>query len=166
MKELGDNFFREKKYYEAIFKYCMELIKGNDDIKIYSNRSLAYIKLHNYVSAKDDIEICINRDTNNHIYWGRLGYVLSKIGNYEKSLLSYYKAYELNNLLVYQESIDIVKRKMILNDLPTEYIKYLDNLSTNALETLLIKDLHNYIDNPLELFKNEEIREIIKGLIV
>lgn len=55
-KELGNKYFKEGQYPEAIKEYGLALKRNPNDHTIYSNRAAAYMKLGEYHLGLQDCE--------------------------------------------------------------------------------------------------------------
>jgi len=125
LKSIGDEFFYENMFEEAIEKYTLALHFDSDDkYKIYLNRCLSFYKLKKYNKALSDAIKAIRLKPDNAKSWGRLGSCLSALGRKSQSIYAFKKAYELEPL---NENYKMEANKEIdLNDSDTEVEDYED----------------------------------------
>jgi tetratricopeptide (TPR) repeat protein len=125
LKSIGDNFFNENMFEEAIEKYTLALEFDSDDkYKIYLNRCLSFYKLKKYNKALSDAIKATRLKPDNAKSWGRLGSCLSALGRKSQSIYAFKKAYELEPL---NENYKMEANKEIdLNDSDTEVEDYED----------------------------------------
>jgi len=125
LKSIGDNFFNENMFEEAIEKYTLALDFDSDDkYKIYLNRCLSFYKLKKYNKALSDAIKATRLKPDNAKSWGRLGSCLSALGRKSQSIYAFKKAYELEPL---NENYKMEANKEIdLNDSDTEVEDYKD----------------------------------------
>ena len=99
LKSIGDEFFYENMFEEAIEKYTLALDFDSDDkYKIYLNRCLSFYKLKKYNKALSDAIKATRLKPDNAKSWGRLGSCLSALGRKSQSIYAFKKAYELEPL--------------------------------------------------------------------
>jgi tetratricopeptide (TPR) repeat protein len=125
LKSIGDNFFNENMFEEAIEKYTLALDFDSDDkYKIYLNRCLSFYKLKKYNKALSDAIKATRLKPDNAKSWGRLGSCLSALGRKSQAIYAFKKAYELEPL---NENYKMEANKEIdLNDSDTEVEDYKD----------------------------------------
>ena len=125
LKSIGDEFFYENMFEEAIEKYTLALHFDSDDkYKIYLNRCLSFYKLKKYNKALSDAIKATRLKPDNAKSWGRLGSCLSALGRKSQSIYAFKKAYELEPL---NENYKMEANKEIdLNDSDTEVEDYED----------------------------------------
>jgi tetratricopeptide (TPR) repeat protein len=125
LKSIGDEFFYENMFEEAIEKYTLALDFDSDDkYKIYLNRCLSFYKLKKYNKALSDAIKATRLKPDNAKSWGRLGSCLSALGRKSQSIYAFKKAYELEPL---NENYKMEANKEIdLNDSDTEVEDYED----------------------------------------
>ena len=125
LKSIGDNFFNENMFEEAIEKYTLALdFDSNDKYKIYLNRCLSFYKLKKYNKALSDAIKATRLKPDNAKSWGRLGSCLSALGRKSQSIYAFKKAYELEPL---NENYKMEANKEIdFNDSDTEVEDYED----------------------------------------
>ena len=119
LKNIGDAFFNENMFEEAIEKYTLALdFESDDKYKIYLNRCLSFYKLKKYNKALSDAIKATRLKPDNAKSWGRLGSCLSILGRKSQAIYAFKKAYELEPL---NENYKIESNKEIdLNDFVTE----------------------------------------------
>jgi len=64
LKAEGNEFFKAKRYQEAIDKYTQAIANNQNDVTFYSNRSACYAALEQWKEAADDGRSCIMCDKN------------------------------------------------------------------------------------------------------
>jgi tetratricopeptide (TPR) repeat protein len=133
LKNMGDDFFNENMFEEAIEKYTLALDLDSDDkYKIYLNRCLSFYKLKKYNKALSDAIKATRLKPDNAKSWGRLGSCLSALGKKSQAIYAFKKAYELEPL---NENYKIESNKEIdLNDSDTEVEDYEDDKEENDKE--------------------------------
>ena len=133
LKSIGDEFFYENMFEEAIEKYTLALDFDSDDkYKIYLNRCLSFYKLKKYNKALSDAIKATRLKPDNAKSWGRLGSCLSALGRKSQSIYAFKKAYELEPL---NENYKMEANKEIdLNDSDTEVEDYEDDKEENDKE--------------------------------
>jgi len=119
LKNIGDAFFNENMFEEAIEKYTLALdFESDDKYKIYLNRCLSFYKLKKYNKALSDAIKATRLKPDNAKSWGRLGSCLSILEKKSQAIYAFKKAYELEPL---NENYKIESNKEIdLNDFDTE----------------------------------------------
>ena len=85
-KTQGNDFFKNKKYVEAIEKYTEAISEDPTDVTFYSNRSACYAALEQWSEAADDGRQCIICDKNFVKGYFRHALALQNLGNLEGSL--------------------------------------------------------------------------------
>ena len=115
LKSVGDNFFNENMFEEAIDKYTLALdFESDDKYKIYLNRCLSFYKLKKYNKALSDAKEATRLKPDNAKSGGRLGSCLNILGRKSQAVYAFKKAYELEPL---NENYKIEANKEIdLND--------------------------------------------------
>lgn len=94
-KSLGNKFYSEGKYSEAIKHYNNALlIKPNP--QIFANRAACWLKLKQYILAKEDCESAIHYDPNYIKAYVRKGLCHEHLGEWELAIQSLKKAQELD----------------------------------------------------------------------
>jgi len=85
-KNEGNNFFKEKKYAEAIHKYSEAIELDKSDVTFFSNRSACYAALERWQEAAEDGRQCVMTDKNfvKGYFRAALGY--QKLGNLDGAL--------------------------------------------------------------------------------
>lgn len=85
-KNEGNNFFKEKKYVEAIQKYTEAIELDKSDVTFFSNRSACYAALEKWQEAAEDGRQCVITDKNfvKGYFRAALGY--QKLGNLDSAL--------------------------------------------------------------------------------
>ena len=96
LKNIGDDFFNENMFEQAIEKYTLALDFDSDDkYKIYLNRCLSFYKLKKYNKALSDAIKATRLKPDNAKTWGRLGSCLNILGKKYQAVYAFKKAYEL-----------------------------------------------------------------------
>ena len=96
LKNIGDDFFNENMFEQAIEKYTLALHFDSDDkYKIYLNRCLSFYKLKKYNKALSDAIKATRLKPDNAKTWGRLGSCLNILGKKYQAVYAFKKAYEL-----------------------------------------------------------------------
>jgi len=96
-KQRGNNFFREKKFPEAIAEYEDAVKRAPKDAAIRNNLSAALTKIMDFNGAKTQIEKAILLDPKYTKAWARKGDIEFAFKEYHKALESYKKGLELDS---------------------------------------------------------------------
>lgn len=95
-KTLGNQFFQEGKYPEALKHYTEAIKRNPDDAKIYSNRAACYTKLLEFTLALKDCDECIKLDPKFIKGYLRKATIYTAMKESEKAKHSYQKALEID----------------------------------------------------------------------
>ncbi|XP_019876272.2 STI1-like protein [Aethina tumida] len=95
LKELGNNAVKENKFEEAILYYTYAIKQDASNYALYSNRSLAFLKVKQYFFALDDATETIRLNPTWPKGYFRKGEVEFITGRYVDAYESYAKALEL-----------------------------------------------------------------------
>lgn len=97
LKEKGDNCLRENKYQEALTFY--DVVQADNpqysNPAIFSNRSLAHLRLGKYEASLKDALHCLEIDTNFSRGYQRKAAALNALGRYEEAAVSAETGYKL-----------------------------------------------------------------------
>jgi stress-induced-phosphoprotein 1 len=85
----GNGFFEEGKFREAIEEYNEGLKRNPDNIKIYSNRCFAYIKVLDLGNALKDADKCLEVDPKMVKAWVRKGNVHHLMKEFHKAISAF-----------------------------------------------------------------------------
>ncbi|XP_005106703.1 small glutamine-rich tetratricopeptide repeat-containing protein beta isoform X2 [Aplysia californica] len=91
-KEEGNKCMKENKHTEAVIHYTEAIKHEPNSAVLYSNRSLAFLKIDQLYFALDDAEKAIKLEPSWPKGFFRKGEVEFKGGNYTKALMSYRQA--------------------------------------------------------------------------
>lgn len=95
LKNQGNDCVRRKNFAEAVIHYTHAIQKDGKNHVLYSNRSLAFLKLQQFYYALEDAKETIKLQP----YWAkgyfRKGEVHFAVGNHETALLSYEQAFKI-----------------------------------------------------------------------
>lgn len=86
MHSEGNNFFKAKKYEDAIAKYSDAIELDPTDVTFYSNRSACYAAINRWQDAADDGKQCIIADKNFVKGYFRHALALQNLNNLEGAL--------------------------------------------------------------------------------
>lgn len=89
LKEQGNCNVRAQSFHEAVLNYTQAIKMSPNDPILYSNRSLAFLKLNQLFYANEDAEKTIELDGNWAKGYFRKAEVLFAAGQYDTALLSY-----------------------------------------------------------------------------
>lgn len=92
LKDLGNACVKEKKFEEAVLHYTHAIKLSPKDPILYSNRSLAFLKINQLYYAHEDAEKAIELDETWAKGYFRKAEVLFNAGQYDSALLSYVAA--------------------------------------------------------------------------
>jgi tetratricopeptide (TPR) repeat protein len=171
LKEIGDKYFNENNYEEAINNYTLQLdnssadnkLNNDNKFKIYMNRCLAYYKLSKFELGLEDAIKATKINTNSGKAWSRVGSCLLSLKKYYSSLSAFEKATELepeNELYknLYENAYDTIKANKILEETKDEDTEDEDdNKSTkkDSNKETTSADILN-LTNKLKNLKNTE----------
>jgi len=91
-KEEGNKCVKESKFTEAVIHYTEAIKHEPNSAVLYSNRSLAFVKIDQLFFALEDAQKAIKLDPSWPKGFFRKGEVEMKAGNYSKALMSYRQA--------------------------------------------------------------------------
>ena len=157
LKEEGNNYYKEKKYKNAIEKYSEAIEETRGMMYLYTNRAMAYIQVGEYNKAIEDCDRVIQ-------YYELFEEELNKnVDTYTKALIR--KAKALMNIKDYQEAKDTIDKAKDYNEDNDEINKFQKeienslNLNKKAIEAL--KKNKNSDDENFKNIKNliDEIRK-------
>jgi len=169
LKSIGDEFFYENMFEEAIEKYTLALDFDSDDkYKIYLNRCLSFYKLKKYNKALSDAIKATRLKPDNAKSWGRLGSCLSALGRKSQSIYAFKKAYELEPL---NENYKMEANKEIdLNDSDTEVEDYEDeDVKEEDVKEENVKEKNvntiNFIPNIDSMLNNKMVNNMFDKML-
>lgn len=96
LKQQGNDCVKAGNYSEAILHYTHAIQQDKTNHLLYSNRSLAFLKLDQYYYALEDAKEAIKLQPNWPKGFFRKGEVEFKVGQYTASLISYGQAFLLD----------------------------------------------------------------------
>jgi stress-induced-phosphoprotein 1 len=95
-KQRGNDFFREKKFPEAIKEYEEAVKRAPNDAAIRNNLSAALTKIMDFNGAKTQVEKALELDPLYTKAWGRKGDIEMAFKEYHKAMESYKKGLEID----------------------------------------------------------------------
>jgi len=95
-KQRGNDFFREKKFPEAIEEYEDAVKRAPNDAAIRNNLSAALTKIMDFNGAKAQVEKALELDPKYTKAWGRKGDIEMAFKEYHKAMESYKKGLEID----------------------------------------------------------------------
>jgi stress-induced-phosphoprotein 1 len=95
-KQRGNDFFREKKFPEAIAEYEDAVKRAPKDAPIRNNLSAALTKIMDFNGAKTQVEMAIELDPTYTKAWARKGDIECAFKEHHKALDSYKKGLSLD----------------------------------------------------------------------
>ena len=93
----GNKCMSDKNYAEALLHYTHGIKLDSTSIKMYANRSLAFLRLQQYYYAIEDAKQTIDLDPNWFKGYLRRGSVQFECGLYEEAIKSYHLALQFIN---------------------------------------------------------------------
>jgi len=165
-------FYNEKKYKKCIKLYKIILLNDNykNNLNIYMNMAICYLKSDYYKDAKEYILLYINNNSNkdNHQSWGIYGAALYGLKNLKESLNAYTKAYEISKYKIYNIMINkinnLLNNKLNINKTIESLL--LDNNLINKINTMEFQNkLKTLQKNPLDAIKDPEIMNIMNTIM-
>eukprot|EP01084_Bolivina_argentea_P109491 195721_1 len=164
LKQQGNELLKNGHTKQALNKYCDAILLNPNDEKLYSNRSLCYLKLREYTKALEDGKTCIKLNPLWHKAWFRTAEAYKLLSNFKCAIITYYKAsiskdIQHNNKLKKFCQKQLLKCQML-------YLTNCDNNSVLTNQQMLqymdksLKNLNKQISkrkdiiHRMELFKN------------
>uniref|UniRef100_A0A7S4EFH0 Hsp70-Hsp90 organising protein n=2 Tax=Pseudo-nitzschia australis TaxID=44445 RepID=A0A7S4EFH0_9STRA len=95
-KQRGNDFFREKKFPDAIKEYEEAVKRAPNDAAIRNNLSAALTKIMDFNGAKVQVEKALELDPKYTKAWGRKGDVEMAFKEYHKAMESYKKGLQID----------------------------------------------------------------------
>jgi len=95
-KQRGNDFFREKKFPEAIKEYEEAVKRSPNDAAIRNNLSAALTKIMDFNGAKTQVEKALELDPAYTKAWARKGDIEMAFKEYHKAMESYQKGLEID----------------------------------------------------------------------
>merc|ERR1719222_289912 len=96
-KQRGNDFFREKKFPEAIKEYEEAVKRAPNDAVIRNNLSAALTKIMDFNGAKTQVEKALELDPAYTKAWARKGDIEMAFKEYHKAMESYQKGLEIDS---------------------------------------------------------------------
>jgi len=96
-KQRGNDFFREKKFPEAIKEYEEAVKRAPNDAAIRNNLSAALTKIMDFNGAKVQVEKALELDPKYTKAWARKGDIEMAFKEYHKAMESYKKGLEIDS---------------------------------------------------------------------
>ncbi|MEL7242281.1 MAG: tetratricopeptide repeat protein [Cyanobacteria bacterium J06573_2] len=93
---LGNNFYKNEDYHQALENYTLALQLNNDNYQVYLNRGSANYKLKKYGEAIEDFTQTLRMNPESDKAYIGLGNTCSKLKNYDKAIEYYTKALMVN----------------------------------------------------------------------
>ena len=149
-RDIGNNYFKEKNYQDAIKYYSKAIELDSNDKLSYSNRSVSYLNIGEYKNALNDGMNIIKIDNKWAKGWNRLGNALEKLDDIENAKESYKKAIELEpDNLNYSNNLKRLDndKKEDMNNMFNDMLKNMGNNGTNSSQNPLNDMLKNMGDN-------------------
>ncbi len=144
---LGNDYYNNKSYNEAIFIYkeLLDNIIDNNLISIiYSNICACYLQLYDYNNALIYGLQSIQYNKNNAITWGRIGWISKKFKKYEEAICAFKIANKLNpNNINYKNEITYFNLKKI-NNITFNDILNSSDIIINKLKTKILNNSLNF----------------------
>jgi stress-induced-phosphoprotein 1 len=177
-KEMADDLIKKGKYNSAINIYS-KLIEDDENYLLYSNRSVAYMKVKNYNHALKDSIKTIKLNQSYAKGWGRLGAALYQLNRMDDSLKAYEKAYELENSNIYKDMIDTIKSKNLKCEFDIKSEGGIDDMISTMMNNMMKdpKMMEKLIDpnfqekvlsmqsTPFDAFKDDDIMNVLNTLM-
>jgi len=103
----GNEYFEKGEFREAIKEYNEGIRRDPENIKIYSNRCFAYIKVYDPPAALKDADKCLEMDPKMIKAWVRKGTIHQLMKEYHKAIAAYD-----NGLKIEPDNVDLKTGKM------------------------------------------------------
>ena len=177
-KEMADDLIKKGKYNSAINIYS-KLIDDDENYLLYSNRSVAYMKVKNYNLALKDSIKTVKLNQSYAKGWGRLGASLYQLNRTDDSLKAYEKAYELENNDIYKDMIDTIKSENLKCEFDIKSEEGIDDMITTMMNNMMKdpKMMEKLVDpnfqekvlsmqsTPFDAFKDDDIMNVLNTLM-
>jgi len=182
-KDQANQYFKDGNYEQAVKLYSEILETDENNYKVLSNRSAAYIKLDKYDMALNDTIKTTKLKPECGKSWGRLGAALYGQDKLDDSLVAYNKANELDpsenyTIMIYQikEQLKNINTKLIDKNLnETVDDSQMNNLLNNLFDSVILNpklmekltkpDFQDKVlslqHNPMEVMKDKEVMDIM-----
>merc|ERR1711976_275120 len=95
-KQRGNDFFREKKWAQAVSEYEEAVKRAPKNAPIRNNLSAALCKIMDFNGAKRQIEVALELDPKYVKAWARKGDIEMVMKEYHKAMESYKEGLELD----------------------------------------------------------------------
>lgn len=158
LKDQGNKYFALYKYVDALQCYNKAIMKNSSIATFYTNRSLCYIKMNQWISAAEDAKKSLELEPNllkGHFF---LGLALLELENYEDAIKHIHKAHELAK-----------DQKLNYGDEITYALRLAKKKRFNQLEEKRIKqevELQTYLVNLIENDKQRKFKQLEDEAIV
>lgn len=178
-KEEANNYMSKGKYNKAIEIYSKLIESDNMNHILYSNRSVAYMKLTQYNHALKDSIKTTKLAPMWAKGWGRLGASLYSLNRIEQSNTAYTKAYELDNNVLYYNMIkqttktkeQVSSSNLLDNNMDDMISSMMGNVMNNSkiMDKLADPEFQNKVlsmqSDPFAALKDNDIMEIINMMV-
>lgn len=165
LRERGNEEFKKENLENAIRLYTEAIGFNPNDIRLYNNRALCYIKKELYKEAIEDTLLAIKIDGNNAKANFRCGIAYDKLGNCEEAIEYLATAVKLNpDNIEITELFKTVRDKVVKQH--EERIKNLPQISFNSKKELdvdshILDSIHKYYLDYTDLYApHKQIRLI------
>ncbi|KAK8793297.1 hypothetical protein WA158_004656 [Blastocystis sp. Blastoise] len=152
IKQQGNEFFKQKKYLDAI-QYYTKSLDLDKNSAVYSNRALCYIKNEEYENAENDCILSLQIDNTFAKSWLRLAICKMHDEKYKEAYV-----YLLKCELYVQNTPDVKNRK--------QECKMMDTTCATLTLESYIKEKRNSIDHLKQLRQYEECIQECERLLV
>lgn len=94
-REAGNAHFRKGDLQAALQEYTRGIQHQQDDVKLFTNRALVFLRLNNYQSALDDAVRATELDNTNAKAYYQKGQALRALGERDRAISAMKRGYEL-----------------------------------------------------------------------
>lgn len=142
LKQQANEFYKNKKYQEAVQMYSQAIELMPENATYYSNRAAAKISMKDYEGSLSDSRKCLTLDPKSIKSYLRTSKCLLNLGNLSEA------TYQL------MTAESIIQENVELND----------NLSTVHKEMNQIRTFEMFVQRCIEALKNEEYFEALSSI--
>ena len=141
---LGDLYYNQKNFKEAIISYTHLIQTNTNDFSLYYKRGMSYLKLSEYKDAVIDATKVIELNNTYKSGWSLLGICLFNLNNFDKAKTAFLKAKSFDND----------------NTVANHYLSQIHKINNNPMAPLFHKFISN--KNIKQKLNDPETMEIIR----
>ena len=135
-KSKGNEYYKLKKYQQAINKYTTATRFNPNNHFVLNNRALCHFAMKNYTDSASDAQCAIQADPTFYKAWHRYGTTLEKLGNFRFAGICYKTAYMLT-VNWNPNNTDDQKTDKQKNQYKIHYDKYMKKLKKSGQKNII-----------------------------